>query len=295
MFGCVKELINKKQWGDRRMDQEDNHFTLSIITVTYNAEKELQKTIESILSQQNIKEINIEYIIQDGLSSDKTLSIAKEYKTRLENKGITVNIYSEKDYGIYDAMNRGIRKSQGKWVCLLNAGDSFCDKQSLQGLKRYLEESIADVLYADYKRINSYVTRNVRIPDLKELRKTMIFCHQAIFIRDYIYRDNLYNCQYNLVADYDLMFRLYIEGRKFEHIPIYLIDYDTDGLSAKNMVRTYREIYKVRKDNAVIESKFIENIKYSIGIIIRVILANMSQSLRWKIYRKLKALQNNKG
>ena len=105
----------------------------------------------------------------------------------------------------------------------------------------------------------------------------------------------MYNCQYNLVADYDLMFRLYIEGRKFEHIPIYLIDYDTDGLSAKNMVRTYREIYKVRKDNAVIESKFIENIKYSIGIIIRVILANMSQSLRWKIYRKLKALQNNKG
>lgn len=269
------------------MNQKLDYPLLSIVTVTYNAERELKKTIESILIQKDVSELNIEYIIQDGLSKDRTLSVAKRYEEELKNVGIRLYIYSEKDAGIYDAMNKGIKKTTGKWICLLNAGDTFCNDKSLYDVKLALAQSSADVLYADYKRINSYIEKIVEIPQIEDLMNTMIFCHQAIFIRDYIYCKNLYDCKYQLVADYALMLKLYLTGVKFEYVPVCLIDYNVDGVSARNMIKTYSEIYMVRKDNAIIKNKVGEEIKYVIGILKRIILANMPQNLRWKIYNFL--------
>ena len=257
------------------MNQKLDYPLLSIVTVTYNAERELKKTIESILIQKDVSELNIEYIIQDGLSKDRTLSVAKRYEEELKNVGIRLYIYSEKDAGIYDAMNKGIKKTTGKWICLLNAGDTFCNDKSLYDVKLALAQSSADVLYADYKRINSYIEKIVEIPQIEDLMNTMIFCHQAIFIRDYIYCKNLYDCKYQLVADYALMLKLYLTGVKFEYVPVCLIDYNVDGVSARNMIKTYSEIYMVRKDNAIIKNKVGEEIKYVIGILKRIILANM--------------------
>lgn len=272
------------------MDYKTKQPLLSIITVTYNAENELEKTIESIISQENIDNLNVEYIIQDGMSKDGTLSLAKGYRESIERKNISFNIYSEKDFGIYDAMNRGIKKATGKWICLLNAGDTFCNEKSITDIRSNLEESISDVLYADYRRVNLYMERTIKIPELNELYNTMIFCHQSIFIRNYIYSSYSYNCKYALVADYDLMLRLYLNKCKFEHMSISLVNYDTDGLSGKNMIGTYREIYKVRKNNNVINKKLSEHIRYIAGVSKRFILANMPQNLRWLIYKKLRGL-----
>lgn len=272
------------------MDYKTMQPLLSIITVTYNAEKELEKTIKSIISQENIDDLNVEYIIQDGMSKDGTLSLAKGYRESIEGKNISFSIYSEKDFGIYDAMNRGIKKATGKWICLLNAGDVFCNEKSITGIKSNLEEAVSDVLYADYRRVNLYMERTIKIPEIKELRNTMIFCHQSVFIRDYVYSKYSYDCKYALVADYDLMLRLYLNKCNFEHMSVCLVNYDIDGLSGKNMIETYREIYKVRKNNNVINRKFREHIRYMAGILKRFILANMPQSLRWFIYKKLRGL-----
>lgn len=84
------------------------------------------------------------------------------------------------------------------------------------------------------------------------------------------------------------MLKLYLTGVKFEYVPVCLIDYNVDGVSARNMIKTYSEIYMVRKDNAIIKNKVGEEIKYVIGILKRIILANMPQNLRWKIYNFFK-------
>lgn len=263
--------------------------TLSIVTITFNAESEIETTLKSVLEQTaQINNIKIEYIIQDGQSTDCTLKIVQQYSELMLQKGIDFRVISEKDSGIYDAMNKGISHTTGKWICLLNAGDTFSDDNALYSLSSYLINSKADVLYSDYYRTNKFLNRKVIIPELCNLRKNMIFCHQALFVRNEIYKKEKYNCRYRLVADYDLMLRLYLEEYHFEHVANALINYDIEGISAKNMVQTYKEIFKVRKDNNVLDNFLLEYIVFYLGIIKRVVLANMPQGLRWKLYRVVK-------
>ena len=212
--------------------------TLSIVTITFNAESEIETTLKSVLEQTaQINNIKIEYIIQDGQSTDCTLKIVQQYSELMLQKGIDFRVISEKDSGIYDAMNKGISHTTGKWICLLNAGDTFSDDNALYSLSSYLINSKADVLYSDYYRTNKFLNRKVIIPELCNLRKNMIFCHQALFVRNEIYKKEKYNCRYRLVADYDLMLRLYLEEYHFEHVANALINYDIEGISAKNMVQ----------------------------------------------------------
>ena len=95
---------------------------ITIVTVCYNAEETIKNTIESVLSQNYC---NYEYIVIDGKSTDNTLTILNDYRKGFQEKGIDYYIYSEKDNGIYDAMNKGIEHSLGDWIILMNADDSF--------------------------------------------------------------------------------------------------------------------------------------------------------------------------
>lgn len=113
----------------------------SIITVTFNAGKVLEKTIQSVISQTYR---NVEYILVDGKSKDNTLSIADTYKERIHS------LISEPDKGLYDAMNKGIRLATGDYLCFLNAGDKFHDKDTLQRMVDSLKEGeLPDVLYGE--------------------------------------------------------------------------------------------------------------------------------------------------
>ena len=97
----------------------------SIITVTYNAEKVLEDTIQSVISQTYH---HIEYIIVDGASKDGTLSIINRYRSRIHT------VVSEPDKGLYDAMNKGIALASGDYLCFLNAGDCFHEDDTLLSL-----------------------------------------------------------------------------------------------------------------------------------------------------------------
>lgn len=268
----------------------EQSYLLTIITVTFNAEDQVRKTLESIVSQELNGQTRIEYIVQDGCSKDRTVEIVKSYAASLKDKRIDLKIRCEKDKGIYDAMNKGINICHGKWICLLNAGDTFFDAHSLENLLPQLKINDADVLYADYKRTNQYISKVIVIPDIALLESTMIFCHQAVFIRDYVYNKEKYNLKYRIVADYDLMLRLYLGGYKFDHINNTLIEYDTDGISATNMVETYKEIYEVRVDQKVINNSVINKIFLGIGIIKRIVLSRMPQKIRWKVYKIVKGI-----
>ena len=123
------------------MHSPHSHPKFSIITVTYNAEAVLDDTIQSVVAQ-TYKEI--EYIIVDGGSKDKTLEIAKRYAEKLSV------IISEPDKGLYDAMNKGIRLATGDYVCFLNAGDQLHEDETLFQIVQSLYESeLPDVIYGD--------------------------------------------------------------------------------------------------------------------------------------------------
>ena len=109
---------------------------ISIITVCYNSEKTLQRTINSIKNQ-NLK--NLEYIFIDGCSEDKTLEIINKNKVELENQGIKVIIISEPDSGLYNAMNKGIRLAKGEVISILNSDDYYLD-----GTLKIVENEILD-------------------------------------------------------------------------------------------------------------------------------------------------------
>ena len=113
----------------------------SIITVTYNAEKVLEDTIQSVISQTYH---HIEYIIVDGASKDGTLSIINRYRSRIHT------VVSEPDKGLYDAMNKGIALASGDYLCFLNAGDCFHEDDTLQQMVHTINGSeLPDVLYGE--------------------------------------------------------------------------------------------------------------------------------------------------
>lgn len=103
--------------------------TISVITICYNAEKEIESTMISVL-EQSFKDI--EYIIVDGASKDGTMNKVRQILTRYPNSN--VQITSEPDKGIYDAMNKGIKKASGEWVILMNSGDTFLDNKVLENV-----------------------------------------------------------------------------------------------------------------------------------------------------------------
>ena len=119
---------------------------ISIVTVSFNSEKTIRQTIESVLNQTYT---NIEYNIVDGASTDKTVEIATQYKDDFEAKGIKYIITSEKDKGIYDAMNKGMDRATGSWIIFMNAGDTFCDNEVIKNIFGYNDLSDYSVIYGD--------------------------------------------------------------------------------------------------------------------------------------------------
>ena len=124
------------------------HPKFSIITVTYNAEKVLEDTIQSIVTQ-SYK--NVEYIIVDGGSTDGTLSIVNKYKEHIHT------LVSEPDKGLYDAMNKGLKLATGDYVWFLNAGDTLYTADTVQRIVASLKKkvSLPDVIYGETRIVDA--------------------------------------------------------------------------------------------------------------------------------------------
>lgn len=261
-------------------------YELSIVTICYNCKDDLAKTLNSVESQivldNNILK-RVEYLIVDGASNDGTLVVARNWKNTTNHENLDINIYSEKDNGIYDAMNKGIGLSKGKWVLLLNAGDTFHSANDLNSLMTFLKSQQSDIVYANYCRVNEYGVRFTTIQNLSVLEQTMIFCHQATVVRKKLYEEYMYDLSYKLVADYAFFLKAYLNKKKFSYFDYFLADYDVNGESAKQMLNTYKEIRKVRKDLLGSKLGVADNIFYVMGLIKRFILSRMPQKLRWII------------
>ena len=152
----------------------------TIITICLNMEKEIGKTITSVLNQTCT---DFEYIIKDGVSKDGTVSVAESFAPAFAEKGIPYRILVQPDRGIYDAMNQATREAQGEWVLYMNAGDMFADADILSIVEESDKQEVSDIIYGDRigKNDGWYIYKPAQ--SLELLRLKMPFCHQSVFVR----------------------------------------------------------------------------------------------------------------
>jgi len=214
---------------------------LSIITVTYNAAQFIEPTILSIGAQTFTDR---EFIVVDGLSKDDTVPILEKHSA------IVSHFISEKDAGLYDAMNKAIRLAKGDYIMFLNAGDLFYDENSLT--KLFAEANNEDIFYGDTAIIDTnyeYVgMRHMRPPsDLnwKSFKKGMVVCHQAILAnRDIV---PFYDLNYRVAADIDWAIRLTKNAKSFHFYQAPLIRFMQGGISTQHRSLGLKERYAVQQ------------------------------------------------
>ena len=176
---------------------------VSVITVTYNCKNSVEKTIESILNQDYS---NLELVVVDGASVDGTQDVISRYKNRISK------FVSEKDKGIFDAMNKGVKMASGDWVIFMNAGDQFADNSVLSNLSFLLNDPVNDVVYGAWQlKYRNTIRESKAHPFFaqKGIYKTMGFSHQSSLVRRTLAEKHPFQIEYRLSADYKMMWMLY--------------------------------------------------------------------------------------
>ncbi len=209
----------------------------SIITVVYNGEKTIESTLLSVLNQ-SYK--NLEYIIIDGKSEDKTLQIIEKYKNDM------TKIVSEKDKGLYDAMNKGIKFSTGDYIWFINSGDEIFYKDTISEIVKKIKESgnSPDIIYGKTALYgeNKELVKIPSIPkkiDAYTLTKGMLVSHQGFIVkRDII---EYYNTDYKSASDQDWMIRLLKKGENIFNTDMIISKYILGGSSYKNFLLNWKE------------------------------------------------------
>lgn len=185
---------------------------ITVVTVCYNAEKEIEATMRSVLNQ---KYQNLEYILVDGASKDTTLDTINQLKEEFSESDIIV--CSEPDHGIYDAMNKGIDLATGEWINFMNVGDEFADENVLREFFAMADTKTPnDILYGDviYKYpFGTYYVDYHPAPDYSA------FCHQAMFTRTSLMKEKHFDLNYQIAADRNFLLQCQREGSLYVYYP----------------------------------------------------------------------------
>ena len=213
-------------------------MNITIITVCFNASDSIEHTMLSVLHQ-TYK--NIEYIVVDGDSQDNTLEkiqvIKKDYLDR------DIKVVSEKDKGIYDAMNKGIRMASGSWILFLNSGDSFYNENVISEIFESYVDNGESIIYGKtvfYDAQNKKI-ENVRYSDYE----FMPACHQSIFTRASELKNNPFDLDFKITADFVFYYKLYKRNPKYLKSDRIISIYDTNGISRTQYINVTKEHLKL--------------------------------------------------
>ncbi len=210
---------------------------ISVITVVKNRPDDLEKTIQSV-SEQDYPEV--EYIVVDGGSGEDTLRVIRKYESQI------THWVSETDRGPYDAMNKGAVLASGQWINFMNAGDTYYRSDTISTLfARNPEDS--DMIYGDYIAAYAYFKTFRKSRMVSELWKGMGICHQAIFIRTELIRSNPFDLSYPIGADFDQLYRIFTDKKRFLYIPLPVAIFSAGGISGRRMIRAAREHARIVK------------------------------------------------
>lgn len=233
----------------------------TIITCTYQAEKELERTLRSVL-EQTYKDV--EHLIMDGASTDATLQLAQTYSTesQAQNNGHQVMVTSEPDKGLYDAMNKGLRHATGDYVLFLNAGDTFPSESTLTQVAACAERAsvLPGVLYGDTDIVDNEgrFVRHRRLSPPKQLSwksfmQGMVVCHQAFYARTDLAKQVPYQLKYRYSADVDWCIRVMKmaqkQGLPLCNVQTVVANYLDGGMTEKNHKASLKERFRVMESH----------------------------------------------
>lgn len=218
---------------------------ISIITVSFNSEKTIKDTIESVLNQTYR---DFEYLIIDGKSTDNTLNIVKSYNDQ------RIRLISEKDSGLYDAMNKGINLATGDIIGLINSDDVLFDNNVFQTVIDNYDKN-TDILHGNVQYLDENLNKLVRdyVPGEKN---SNYWCgaHPSMYIRKETYNKiGLYNTNYRIAADYDFMVRCNINNIKYKYVNRYFAKMRYGGTSngLSGYYKNFIECVNVLKKNGI--------------------------------------------
>jgi len=224
---------------------------ITLVTVTFNAAANLERTLLSVEQQTYT---DIQHIIMDGGSKDNTVAIAQEYKQRVQDKGIDVVIVSEPDKGLYDAMNKAIALANGNFVCFLNAGDKLHATDTLQKIADKANQEKVGVIYGNTDIVddegNLLRARRLAPPKhltWKSFKQGMLVCHQSFYVNNDIIQK--YNLKYRFSADFDWCIRCMKKGEEYGLENIYIhepfADYLSEGMTTANHKASLKERFNI--------------------------------------------------
>lgn len=217
---------------------------LSIIIATFNAAKTLSVALDSVLNQTFQ---DWECIIVDGASKDNTIEIVKSYVERDSR----FRYISEPDKGIYDAFNKGWKMAKGEWIHFLGSDDSL----TVEGMEALIKHSNdVDAIYGDTILLNGKKQSfQYSKKDISKILNSSVMCHQSIIVRKtWIERLGGFDERYKLLADYDMMIRLYVGKARFKKVNEFVSMFSLDGNSHSNVLLTSKERYYIMKRNKTV-------------------------------------------
>jgi glycosyltransferase involved in cell wall biosynthesis len=213
--------------------ESDFSLKISIITVCFNSEETIEDTIKSVDSQ---KHIDVEHIVIDGASTDSTIDIIKRHKS-------ISKFVSEKDRGIYDAMNKGIALATGDVIGTLNADDFYANDNVLENVAKVFLDSNIKACYGDLVYVNQKNTEKIVRYWKSQNYESGLFksgwmpAHPTFFVRNSVY-DKLggFDLDYRIAADFELLFRLIEQNKiKTKYIPKVMVKMRLGGTTNKNL------------------------------------------------------------
>jgi glycosyltransferase involved in cell wall biosynthesis len=231
---------------------------VSLITVCYNSEKTLQRTIQSVLEQDYP---HIEYIIVDGGSTDGTKEIIKRYEDQIDDW------VSEPDQGIYDAMNKGIQKATGDIIGIINSDDFYPHEEVISQVVLAFQSNKTDVIYGDLLYVDSSDQNSIKRVwnsgeySNKKLHQGWHPPHPTLFVRKEIYESyGTFDLNYKIAADYEFMLRLLLNQEiRIFYVPKVFVHMSEGGVSnqnLKNIMKANLECRQAWKKQGISKSLF---------------------------------------
>ncbi len=220
-----------------RLKMINTNYKVSIITVVYNGAETIEQTIQSVLHQ-SYK--NIEYIIVDGLSTDGTQQIIEKYA-----QDISYYI-SERDDGLYYAMNKGIEKATGDIIGIINSDDWYAEN-AVEDVVECFQKSDVELVYGKVAKISEeHRVRITQRDPLESMWYEMPVSHPSVFVKKDVYdRLGVFDVNYHVASDYELMLRFYTEKVKFGYVDKVISYFREGGTTTKRTKENRTEVYKI--------------------------------------------------
>ena len=209
---------------------------VSVVTVVFNGEKYLEETIQSVINQTYD---NVEYILIDGGSTDGTLDIIKKYEDRIDYW------VSERDRGIYDAMNKGIDLASGEWINFMNAGDGLDSYSILNEIFSNKINLKIGLIYGN-TNIGHKILKHKKNLTINDMMQGMMLCHQSVFYR--LDKKIKYNTAYKFCGDQEFTIRYMLsKNNEILYLDKTISKYDLSGVSSSNLNKITKEKFLINK------------------------------------------------